>query len=152
MKMSTENNNGEIKEVKAHVKTTWEGGIKTTSLMRGFEIVADGPKWKYGTNSAPAPGEIFIASIGACFTSTFTKCAQECRAILDAVYTDVRATIDHELNGKERIKGIEMELKAYAEEKFKEELQKCFEKSKNRCPLINAVKCDMEITYSFVKE
>ncbi len=150
--MSAEEEADEIKEVKAHVKTLWEGGVKTTSLIRGFEVVADAPKWKYGTNSAPAPGEIFLASIGACFTSTFTKCAQECGAILDGVITDVRGIIDHEKSGKETITKIEMELKVHAEDKYKEELQKCFEKAKSICPLINVVNCDMEITYLFVKE
>ncbi|UCE75113.1 MAG: OsmC family protein [Methanomassiliicoccales archaeon] len=150
--MSDDSNADEIKVVKAHVKINWEGGIKTTSLMRGFEVVADGPKWKFGTNSAPAPGEIFLASIGACFTATFTKCAQESMTILNGVYTDVRATIDHEMSGKERLNSIEMELTACAEEKFKKELQKCFEKAKTRCPLTNAVKCEMEIAYKFKKE
>jgi organic hydroperoxide reductase OsmC/OhrA len=146
-------NPDEIKEVKAHVKTMWEGGIKTTSLMRGFEIVSDAPKWKWGTNSAPAPGEIFLASIGACFTSTFTKCAQESKLILGAVTTDVRAEIDHEMEGgRERFIKIEMELKAHASENYKEELQKCFDEAKERCPLANIVNCDMDIRYEFVGE
>jgi organic hydroperoxide reductase OsmC/OhrA len=141
-----------IKTLKPHIKIFWEGGIKTTSLMRGFEIVADGPKWKYGTNSAPAPGEVFLASIGACFTTTFTKCAQENRAILDAVYSDVRSTMTHEKSGKERILEIEIVLKAHAEEEYKEVLQNCFEEAKSRCPLINAVKCDIQLKYEFAKE
>ncbi len=146
-------NTDEIKEIKAHVKTMWDGGIKTTSLIRGFEIEADAPKWKWGTNSAPAPGEIFLASIGACFTSTFTNCAQERGVILDGVITDMRAIIDHEMSGgRERFKLIEMDLKAHALEKYRKDLQMCFENAKSRCPLTNAVKCDMEITYNFIGE
>lgn len=145
-------NEEEIRKVKAHVKVIWEGGVKTTSLIRGFEIVADAPKWKFGTNSAPAPGEIFLTSIAACFTATFSKCAQELGTMLDAIYTDIRAEIDHEMSGRERIKRIEMELTAHAVERYKEELQTCYEKSKDRCPLTNLVKCDMAISYKFMKE
>lgn len=139
----------EIKKIKTHVKTLWEGGIKTTTLIRGFEVEADGPKWKYGTNSAPAPGELFLASIGACFTSTFTKCAQEVGVILDDVNTDVRGEMSHEMSGKEQILKIEMVLHVYAQKRFQEDLKNCFEKSKTRCPLINAVNCDIEINYEF---
>ena len=138
--------------LKVHVKTYWEGGIKTTGLVRGFEVVADGPKWKYGTNTAPAPGEVFLASIGACFTATFTKCAHERALIMDAVYTDTRGTITHEMNGRERIERIDIELKAYADARYEKELHSCFEASKTRCPLTNIVKCEIEITYRFVKE
>ncbi|UCG68694.1 MAG: OsmC family protein [Thermoplasmata archaeon] len=141
----------EIKIVKAHVKVFWEGGVKTNSMMRGFEVVADAPKWKYGTNTAPAPGELFLTSLGACFTSTFTKCAQELAIILDDVTTDVRAKIDHEMSGRERFVKITMELSAFADEKYKKELKKCFEMAKMRCPLTNAVKTELEISYKFRK-
>lgn len=150
--MTTEAKTDETQVLKAHVKTLWDGGVKTTTMIRGFEVVADSPKWKYGTNSAPAPGEIFLASIGACFTATFTRCAQECHAVLGGVTTDVRGIIDHEKNGKERLTKILMELKTHADEKFREELQMCYERSKTRCPLTNVVNCEIEITYKFVKE
>jgi uncharacterized OsmC-like protein len=149
--MSSTAQENEIKELKAHVKTLWEGGVKTTGLIRGFEVVADAPKWKYGTNSAPAPGEIFLASLGACFTSTFTRCAQDNGIILDGVVTDVRGIIDHELNGKEVLRTIEMELKVHAEGRYEQGLQKCYEKSREICPLVTAVKCDIQFNYFFVK-
>jgi organic hydroperoxide reductase OsmC/OhrA len=120
--------------------------------MRGFEIVADAPKWKYGTNTAAAPGEIFLASISACFTSTFTRCAQENRLILDAVYTDIYGHMTHEHSGRENIDRIEMNLKAYANEKYEKALQSCFDEARTRCPLTNVVKCKIEIDYNFVKE
>jgi uncharacterized OsmC-like protein len=150
--MSSSDQESEIKVLKAHVKTLWEGGVKTTGLIRGFEVVADAPKWKYGTNSAPAPGEIFLASIGACFTSTFTRCAQDSGIILDGVVTDVRGIIDHELSGKEVLKTIEMELKVHAEGKYEKGLKQCYDKSKEICPLVNALTCEIEFSYFFVKE
>ncbi|UCF08008.1 MAG: OsmC family protein [Thermoplasmata archaeon] len=150
--MSTEDEKEDTKVLKVHVKTHWEGGIKTTGLVRGFEVVADGQKWKYGTNTAPAPGEIFLASIGACFTATFTKCAHERALIMDAVYSDVRGTITHEMTGRERLERIDMELKVCADARYEKDLQACFEESKNRCPLTNVVLCLIEITYKFEKE
>lgn len=150
--MSMEEAADDTKVLKVHVKTHWEGAIKTTGLVRGFEIVADGPKWKYGTNTAPAPGEIFLASIGACFTATFTKCAHEKALIMDAVYTDTRGTITHEMTGRERIERIDIELKAYADEKYKDDLHSCFEEAKGRCPLTNVVKCPIELSFEFKEE
>lgn len=150
--MNNQKKDEEIKKIKAHIKVFWEGGIKTSSIIRGFEVSTDSPKWKYGTNSAPAPGELFLASIGSCFTSTFTKCAQEMGVILDDVNTDVKGEMSHEMNGKERILGIELVLHAFAQNKFKEDLKRCFEKSKIRCPLISAVSCEIEIAYEFKGE
>jgi uncharacterized OsmC-like protein len=147
-----EDKNDDIKELKAHVKTIWNGGLKTTGFIRGFEVETDAPRWKYGTNSAPAPGEVFLASIGACFTSTFTRAAQESGVILDDVITDMRGVIDHDEDYKERFTKIMMELKSHADEKYKGELQECFEKSKYRCPLANILNCNMEISYKFIKK
>ena len=139
----------EIKPVKVHIKTFWEGGVKTTSLMRDFEVVADAPKWKYGTNSAPAPGELFLTSIGACFTGTFAKCAQEMNVILDDLTTDIKGEIDHEMNGKERIKRIVLELSAFAKMRYKGDLDSCFKEARRRCPLTNAVNCPINISLKF---
>jgi uncharacterized OsmC-like protein len=139
----------DIRKVKAHIKVFWEGGIKTTSMMRGFEVVADAPKWKYGTNSAPAPGELFLTSIGACFTGTFSKCIQERGLIVDDMTTDVRGYIDHESNGKERFTKMTVDLTVFADEKHEEKLVECYEESKERCPLVNAVNFEIEISYKF---
>ncbi len=142
---------GDIRKVKAHIKVFWEGGLKTTSMMRGFEVVADAPKWKYGTNSAPAPGELFLTSLGACFTGTFSKCMQEMGIIVDDMTTDVHGFIDHETSGRERFRKVTVELKTFADEKHKKKLQECFKESKERCPLVNAVNFPCEITYIFQK-
>ncbi len=55
----------------ARAKSFWEGGVKANTIIRGFEIGTDKPKGQFGTNTAPAPAELFLASISACFLSTF---------------------------------------------------------------------------------
>ena len=55
------------------VETTWTGGIRTVSRARGHEVVADGPAWRKGTDEGPAPGELMLASVGACLVNHLAR-------------------------------------------------------------------------------
>ncbi len=48
------------------LKVTLSGGKKVTAHYKGYEIVTDQPENQGGEGSAPAPFDLFLASIGTC--------------------------------------------------------------------------------------
>lgn len=51
--------------------THWEGGAVTRTVARHFELKADEPSALGGTDSAPDPVELLLASIATCFAIGF---------------------------------------------------------------------------------
>nr|NIP37014.1 OsmC family protein [Thermoplasmata archaeon]NIS10395.1 OsmC family protein [Thermoplasmata archaeon]NIS18616.1 OsmC family protein [Thermoplasmata archaeon]NIT75360.1 OsmC family protein [Thermoplasmata archaeon]NIU47769.1 OsmC family protein [Thermoplasmata archaeon] len=47
--------------------------------------MTDGPHWRYGTDDGPAPGELLLAAVGACFVNHLVRYMQFKRALLDGV-------------------------------------------------------------------
>jgi ribosomal protein S12 methylthiotransferase accessory factor len=48
------------------MEITFPGGKKVNALWHGFEIATDQPASGGGENSAPAPFDLFLASLGTC--------------------------------------------------------------------------------------
>lgn len=48
------------------MEITFEGGKVVTAISHGHSIRTDQPENNGGTNSAPSPFELFLASIGTC--------------------------------------------------------------------------------------
>ncbi|MGQ9621477.1 MAG: OsmC family protein [Bacteroidales bacterium] len=48
------------------IEITFEGGKVITALVHGYRIRTDQPVENGGNNSAPAPYDLFLASIGTC--------------------------------------------------------------------------------------
>lgn len=141
----------EKQDVRAKSKVFWEGGLKTRSIIRGFEIETDKPKLSFGTNTAPAPMEVFISGIGACLLSTFVWTALMSRVTIQDCVVDIKAYTDiHEK--KERLSKINITLTVWAEKKYKKKLEQCFNYSKKTCPLTDAVLFPMENTMQFKEE
>ena len=51
--------------------TYWEGGAVTRTVARHFELKADEPSALGGTDSAPDPVELLLASLATCFAIGF---------------------------------------------------------------------------------
>ena len=115
----------EKQEVRAKAQVFWEGGLKTRSVIRGFEVETDKPKSSFGTNTAPAPLEIFISGIGACLLSTFVWVVLKSRITIQECVVDVKAYTDM-FDNIERVLKAKMTLTVWADEKYKKNLEKSF--------------------------
>jgi organic hydroperoxide reductase OsmC/OhrA len=142
-----------VNNLEARAKTIWSGGLKTESLIRGFEVNTDQPKKYYGTNEAPAPAEVFSASIGACFVTSFVWYALHHHLILNEITADVKAHID-DSKDVEKITDIFIKVKVWSEPKFEKQLKKCLEYAKTHCPLTGAlnVPVDVSVKYKLKKD
>lgn len=140
-----------VNKMDAKAKTIWSGGLKTESIIRGFDVETDQPKLYYGTNLAPAPAEVFAASLGACFITSFVWYALHKHLRLDEITADVKAQIDD--NGDaEKITDITMKVKVWSEPKAKKNLEKCFKYAKTHCPLTNALNVPVNISIKYKLE
>ena len=112
-------------KIEARAKIFWEGGLKTRSIIRGFEVETDKPKVDFGTNTAPAPMEIFISSMGACILSTFVWTLWRARITIEDCSIDIKAYADI-YEKKERVLKARITLTVWAEKKYKKKLEQCF--------------------------
>jgi putative redox protein len=58
------------------ISVSLPGGTKVEATIRGFTITTDQPEADGGTNAAPSPFELFLASIAACagyFVASFCR-------------------------------------------------------------------------------
>jgi uncharacterized OsmC-like protein len=138
-------------EFQLKAKVFWQGGLKTQSIIRGFEVETDEPKSHFGTNTAPAPVEIFISSIGACLLSTYAWTIMMARVSIQDCTVDVKAHTD-ENDQKEKVSKAMITLTVWADKKDKNKLEKCFDISKKICTLTNSVSFPMEISMHFKEE
>ena len=138
-------------EFNLKAKVFWEGGLKTQSIIRGFEVETDEPKSHFGTNTAPAPVEVFISSIGSCLLSTFAWSLMKARVKIQDCTIDIKANTENKDN-KEKVSKANIKLTVWADKKDKKKLEQCFDISKKICTLTNSVSFPMEIIMNFKEE
>ena len=139
------------REFQLKAKVFWEGGLKTQSIIRGFEVETDEPKSHFGTNTAPAPVEIFISSIGACLLSTYAWSIMKARVSIQDCTVDIKAHTD-ENDKTEKVTKALITLTVWGDKKDKKKLEQCFDISKKICTLTNSVSFPMEIIINFKEE
>jgi len=137
---------GKPEELRA--KTLWEGGLRTNTLIRGFEVHTDDPIAEWGTNTAPAPAEVFLSSLSSCFVTTFAWMAMMSRLSLAAISAKASGTID-DVNDVHRITKIDVALKVTSYTDNPEKLQRCYELAHKRCLLFNTIDCEKNISFEY---
>ncbi len=133
-------NNGKSE---ARAKVMWEGGLKTNSLIRGMELACDKPKGLFGTNTAPAPMEIFSSAMGSCLMTTFLYSAHKSRIHVSDISVDVKTEADF-VDGLERIVAGSMKLSVWTDGAGEAKIEKVFEMARAHCTVTNAVNFPLE--------
>ena len=141
----------EPQEIRAKAKVFWEGGLKTRGVIRGFEVETDKPKSSFGTNTAAAPMEVFISAIGSCLLATFVWIVLKSRIIIQDCNVDIKAFTEYS-NKIEKITKAKITLTVWAEEKDKNNLEKCFDIAVKTCTLTGAVSFALERIFQFKED
>jgi len=131
------------------VETHWTGGIRTSNRVRGHEVVADGPLWRYGTDDGPAPGELLLASVGACFVNHLVRYLQVKRAIVNAVDAKVTGTFRFEAE-LEVFDSFLFEVTVHAPEHARDYVEKAFKVAQVECTLLAIVDVKKEFELEFI--
>jgi uncharacterized OsmC-like protein len=129
-------------------KSLWEGGLKTNTLIRGFELPSDDPIAEWGTNTAPSPAENFLAAISACFITTYSWIALMSRLSLAAITVSASGKID-DVNDVHKISKIDLAVKVTSHTDNPDKLQKCYELAHKRCLLLNTLDCEKNISFEY---
>jgi uncharacterized OsmC-like protein len=126
------------------VDTVWTGGIRTSTGVRGHEVVVDGPHWRYGTDDGPAPGELMLASVGSCFVNHMVRYLQVKRALVASVEAHVKGAFRFEAE-LEVFDNFTFHVTARAPERMRPMVEKAFKVAQVECTLLAIV--DVEKTY-----
>ena len=129
------------KEARAMV--LWEGGLKTNSIIRGMELACDKPKGLFGTNTAPAPLEIFSSAMGSCLMTTFLYSAHKSRIHVSDISVDVKTETDS-VDGIERVVAGSMKVSVWTDGADESKIEKVFELARSHCTVTNAVNFPLE--------
>lgn len=103
------------------MKITFPGGLKVQAEYKGYTIMTDQPAFSGGEGSAPAPFDLFLASIGTC-VGIYVKSFCEQRGIDTR---NIVITQNMEVNPQTRMIGkitLDMHLPADFPSKYKDAL------------------------------
>lgn len=131
-----------------HVDTEWTGGIRTTTSVRGHQVVTDGPRWRYGTDDGPAPGELLLASVGACFVNHLVRYMQFKRAMLEGVSARVTGTFRLEAE-LEVFDHFAFDITVRAPRRMEQVVEKSFKVAQRECTLLAIVDVQKEFRLAF---
>jgi uncharacterized OsmC-like protein len=130
------------------VETVWTGGIRTTTSVRGHQVVADGPLWRFGTDDGPAPGELLLAAVGSCFVNHLVRYMQYKRAIVEGVRTTVTGAFRFEAE-LEVYDSISFDVTVTAPTRMEQVVEKAFKVAQRECTLLMVVDVDKEFILRF---
>ncbi|HEX2178968.1 MAG TPA: OsmC family protein [Actinomycetota bacterium] len=119
--------------------TYWEGGYRCRIPVRGFEIIADEPLDEGGTDTGPAPTDLFLAALGSCFTMAIYHAAKKRKVELADLA--VRTTGHYE---GLRYDHIKVEIVSSHPRK---ELEMFVERAKTWCYVSNTLNNDVKLEY-----
>lgn len=130
------------------VDTVWTGGIRTTTSVRDHQVVADGPRWRYGTDDGPAPGELLLASVGSCFVNHLVRYMQFKRAIVEGVEAKVTGAFRFEAE-LEVYDVITFDVTVTAPPRMEQVVEKAFKVAQGECTLLLIVDVRKEFNLTF---
>jgi ribosomal protein S12 methylthiotransferase accessory factor len=112
------------------MEVTFPGGIAVNALYKGFTIPTDQPEKSGGKNSAPAPFDLFVASIGTCAGFFAMRFCQE----RDIDTSDLKVTLDTERD-EERKRLAKIKIEIQLPQGFPEKYKKAIIRAADQCPV-----------------
>lgn len=136
----------------AHVftaDTVWTGGIRTSTSVRGHQVIADGPLWRFGTDDGPAPGELLLASVGACLVNHLVRYMQYKRTTVEAVSARVTGAFRYE-GELEIFDSFSFDVTVEAPTRLSQMVEKAFKVAQKECTLLRILDVKKSFELSFV--
>lgn len=121
------------------ITSYWEGGYRCRMPVRDFEIISDEPLDEGGTDTGPAPTDLFLASLASCFTMAVYHAARK-RAI-ELTDLVVRTTGHYE-----GLRYDEIEVEVLSSHP-RAELEELVERAKSWCYVSNTLTNEVRLRY-----
>ena len=113
---------------------TFPGGLKVNASYKGYTIQTDQPITAGGDGSAPAPFDLFLASIGTCAGLYVLRFCQERNIPTDSARIVLTTERDDQTK---MIKKINIDIKL--PDGFPEKYMKAVVSAANKCPVKNHI-------------
>lgn len=116
------------------MEITFPGGVQVNAQFKGFEVATDQPEVNGGQNSAPAPFDFFLASLGTCAGFFALRFCQQ----RDLTTTGLRLTLNSKRNREtKRLDRVEISL--YLPEDFPEKYRSAILRATDQCAVKKAL-------------
>jgi uncharacterized OsmC-like protein len=121
------------------ITTYWEGGYRCRIPVRKFEIIADEPPEDGGTDTGPAPTDLFLAALGSCFTMAVYHAAKKRQVELADLAVRTTGTY-------EGLRFSEIKVEVVSTHP-REELENFVARAKTWCYVSNTLNSDVRLDY-----
>jgi putative redox protein len=121
------------------ITTYWEGGYRCRIPVRKFEIIADEPPEDGGTDTGPAPTDLFLAALGSCFTMAVYHAAKKRSVELPDLAVTTTGTY-------EGLRFAEIKVEVVSSHP-REELQRFVDKAITWCYVSNTLNSNVKLDY-----
>lgn len=116
----------------------WEGGFRCRVPVREWEVRADEPP-DIGSDTGPAPTELFLTSLATCFTMAMVYAARKRDVKLD----DLAVRVESDYDGP-RIRSLRVEVQSTSPH---DEVEALLEPARRACYVSNTLAEPPELTY-----
>jgi ribosomal protein S12 methylthiotransferase accessory factor len=116
------------------MEITFPGGVKVNAQYKGFEIATDQPERNGGENTAPAPFDFFLASLGTCAGFFALRFCQQRDLPTDGLL--LRLTTEHNSETK-RLDRVEITMQL--PKAFPEKYRKAIIRATDQCAVKKAL-------------
>ena len=135
-------------------RTKWIEGTKVETKIREFKVCIDEPLEFRGTNTAPNPVELFLASLGGCVILTYRGYAKKFEVNIEDLVVNLEGDmipggwVDEQGRERRGFKQIryEVQIKTGAPE---EKVRKLYKLVEEKCPITDVINYGTEVKGEF---
>jgi organic hydroperoxide reductase OsmC/OhrA len=133
------------KRLKYSAEAKWNHKTGGTAKLDSFTQDFDTPKEYGGSENAPCPDQLFMASLAGCIINTFNYF----RMMLNVETRDLKVKVSsditlNKINGY-RVSCINVKILAWSDKENQELNQKCAERAKEYCHLTKSIESSIPI-------
>ena len=135
-------------------QTKWLEGTKAETKIREFKVIVDEPLELKGTNTAPNPVELFLASLGGCVALTYHGYAKRFEVDIEDLVVNLEGDmipggwVDEQGRERRGFKQIRYEVQIKTEAP-KEKVRKLHNLVEEKCPITDVINYGAEAKGEF---
>jgi uncharacterized OsmC-like protein len=99
-----------------------------------------------GENAGPNPTRVLSVAVGHCLSSSLLFCLAKARINVKNLETTIKATHERTLEGRLRIKKLDVEMHLDVDENDKNRLARCLDIFENYCTVTQSVRRGIDVT------
>ena len=103
-----------------------------------------------GDNKGPNPVRTLSVAVGHCLSSSLLYCLKKSRVKMNDLETSVKLSTERNLEGRLRVKSIDVNLKLDVEERDKPKLKRCEKIFEEYCTVTQSIRKGIEVNVNIV--